>query len=60
MSGVAPLADSLGASSGAFEDARGRFGLGYADQAERDQAAPKLAVRQGKFAVQCGIAAHRA
>jgi hypothetical protein len=51
MSEVAPIAGCLGASSDAFDDAMGRFGIGHADQAERDHAALRRAVRQGKIAV---------
>jgi len=39
-------------NSEAFDDAMGEFGLAYADQAERDHAALKKAVRSGKVAVE--------
>ena len=42
---VATIAGYLGAASEAFENAMGRFGIAYADQAERDHAALKAAVR---------------
>lgn len=48
---VATIAAYLGASSEAFENAMGRFGIAYADQAERDHAALKVAVREGKITV---------
>jgi uncharacterized protein (DUF2252 family) len=38
-------------NSGQFDDAIGAFSLAYADQAERDHAALKAAVRKGKVAV---------
>ena len=38
----------LGSSSDEFDKAMGRFALAYADQAERDHAALKAAVRRGK------------
>ena len=38
--------------SDAFDEAMGRFALTYADQAERDHAALKAAVRAGKISVQ--------
>ena len=34
-----------------FDEAMGRFAITYADQAERDHAALKAAVRQGKVRV---------
>jgi len=39
-------------NSEAFDDAMGEFGLAYADQAERDHAALKKAVRLGKVPVE--------
>jgi DNA-binding IclR family transcriptional regulator len=41
----------LGASSDAFDEAMGRFAVAYADQAERDHAALKAAVKKGKITV---------
>jgi uncharacterized protein (DUF2252 family) len=41
----------LGASSDEFDVAMGKFALAYADQAERDHAALKAAVRKGKITV---------
>ena len=41
----------LGASSDEFDKAMGRFAVAYADQAERDHAALKAAVRKGQIAV---------
>jgi uncharacterized protein (DUF2252 family) len=41
----------LGASSEEFDEAMGKFAVAYADQAERDHAALKAAVRQGKVTV---------
>jgi hypothetical protein len=41
----------LGLSSDEFDKAMGRFALAYADQAERDHAALKAAVRKGKITV---------
>jgi uncharacterized protein (DUF2252 family) len=46
----AEIAGYLGTSE-AFEEAMGDFALAYADQAERDHAALKSAVRRGKVAV---------
>jgi hypothetical protein len=46
----AEIAGYLG-SSKAFEEAMGDFALAYADQAERDHAALKSAVRRGKVVV---------
>jgi len=34
-----------------FDDAMGKFAIAYADQAERDHAALKAAVRSGKIEV---------
>jgi uncharacterized protein (DUF2252 family) len=39
----------LGGSSDAFDAAMGKFALAYADQAERDHAARKAAIRKGKI-----------
>lgn len=39
-------------TSARFDEAMGRFALGYAEQAERDHAALKAAVRAGKIAVE--------
>jgi hypothetical protein len=47
-SDVSPIAGYLG-SSGQFDDAMGGFALTYADQAERDYAALKVAVRKGRI-----------
>jgi uncharacterized protein (DUF2252 family) len=41
----------LGSSSDAFDKAMGRFAVAYADQAERDYATLKAAVRRGKVKV---------
>jgi len=41
----------LGSSSDVFDKAMGRFALAYADQAERDYAAMKAAVKKGKIKV---------
>jgi Uncharacterized protein conserved in bacteria (DUF2252) len=41
----------LGRSSNDFEVAMGKFAAAYADQAERDHAVLKAAVRKGKIAV---------
>ena len=41
----------LGSSNDAFDRAMGKFALAYADQAERDHAALKGAVRKGDIAV---------
>ena len=40
----------LGSSSDTFDTAMGKFALAYADQAERDHAALKAAVRKGEIA----------
>jgi hypothetical protein len=40
----------LGGSSDAFDAAMGKFALAYADQAERDHAALKDAVKNGRIA----------
>ena len=47
----ATIAGYLGASSDEFDEAMGKFALAYADQAERDHAALKAAVRKGKVTV---------
>jgi hypothetical protein len=47
---VAPIAGYLGGGD-AFDDAMGAFALGYADQAEKDHAALKTAVRKGEIVV---------
>jgi hypothetical protein len=41
----------LGSSSDEFDEAMGKFALAYADQAERDHASLKAAVRNGKIMV---------
>lgn len=46
----APIAGYLG-SGGQFDEAMGAFAVRYADQAERDHAALKRAVRNGEIAV---------
>jgi uncharacterized protein (DUF2252 family) len=47
-SDVCEIAGYLGTSS-QFDEAMGSFGLAYADQAEKDHAALKTAVRQGRI-----------
>jgi hypothetical protein len=47
----ATISSYLGSSSDAFDRAMGKFALAYADQAERDHAALKAAVRKGDIAV---------
>ena len=47
----ATISGYLGSSSDAFDRAMGKFALSYADQAERDHAALKAAVRKGEIAV---------
>jgi hypothetical protein len=47
----ATISGYLGSSSDKFDVAMGKFALAYADQAERDHAALKAAVRKGKIAV---------
>jgi hypothetical protein len=44
----ATISGYLGSSSETFDIALGKFALGYADQAERDHAALKAAVRKGR------------
>ena len=44
----ATISGYLGSSSDAFDAAMGKFALAYADQAERDHATLKAAVRRGK------------
>jgi uncharacterized protein (DUF2252 family) len=46
----ATISGYLGSSNDAFDAAMGKFALAYADQAERDHAALKTAVRKGKIA----------
>ena len=48
--GVSQISGYLG-SGDAFDEAMGRSGLAYADQAERDHAALKVAVRKGQVRV---------
>ena len=45
----ATISGYLGSSSDAFDQAMGRFAVAYADQAERDHAALKAAVKKGKI-----------
>jgi DNA-binding IclR family transcriptional regulator len=45
----ATISGYLGASSDAFDTAMGKFALAYADQAERDHAALKAAVKNGRI-----------
>ena len=45
----ATISGYLGSSNDAFDAAMGKFALAYADQAERDHAALKTAVRKGKI-----------
>jgi hypothetical protein len=45
----ATISGYLSASNGVFDEAMGKFALAYADQAERDHAALKSAVREGKI-----------
>ncbi len=49
-SDVAGIAGYLG-TGGQFDEAMGAFAIAYADQAERDHAALKAAVRKGTVAV---------
>jgi uncharacterized protein (DUF2252 family) len=51
----ATISGYLGGSSDAFDAAMGKFALAYADQAERDHAALKAAVRNGKIAARQGF-----
>jgi len=51
----ATISGYLGASSDAFDTAMGKFALAYADQAERDHAALKAAVRNGKIVARQGF-----
>jgi uncharacterized protein (DUF2252 family) len=46
----ATISGYLGSSNDAFDAAMGKFALAYADQAERDYAELKAAVRKGKIA----------
>jgi uncharacterized protein (DUF2252 family) len=48
--GVSQISGYLGSGED-FDEAMGRFGIAYADQAERDHTALKAAVRQGKVQV---------
>jgi len=45
---TATISAYLGSSNEAFDAAMGKFALAYADQVERDYAALKTAVREGK------------
>jgi hypothetical protein len=45
----ATISGYLGSSNDAFDRAMGTFALAYADQAERDHAALKAAVRKGEI-----------
>jgi Uncharacterized protein conserved in bacteria (DUF2252) len=47
----ATISGYLGSSSDEFDQAMGRFAVAYADQAERDHAALKVAVKKGKIKV---------
>ena len=47
----ATIAGCLGSSSDEFDEAMDKFALDYADQAERDHAALKAAMRKGKITV---------
>jgi len=47
----ATISGYLGSSNDEFDAAMGNFALAYADQAERDHAALKAAVRKGKITV---------
>jgi hypothetical protein len=47
----ATISGYLGSSSDEFDQAMGRFAVAYADQAERDHAALKVAVKRGKIKV---------
>lgn len=47
----ATISGYLGSSSDEFDQAMGRFAVAYADQAERDHAALKAAVKKGKIKV---------
>jgi len=48
---AATISGYLGSSSDEFDNTMGKFGLAYADQAERDYAALKAAVRKGKIEI---------
>lgn len=50
----ATISGYLGSSNDAFDTAMGKFALAYADQAERDHAALKAAVRKGEIAATLG------
>ena len=45
------ISGDLGSWNDVFDTAMGNFALAYADQAERDHAALKTAVRKGKIAI---------
>jgi hypothetical protein len=47
----ATISGYLGSSNDEFDAAMGNFALAYADQAERDHAALKAAVRKGQITV---------
>jgi hypothetical protein len=47
----ATISGYLSSSSDEFDQAMGKFAVAYADQAERDHAALKAAVRKGKVTV---------
>jgi hypothetical protein len=47
----ATISGYLGSSSDEFDEAMGKFGLAYADQAEQDHAALKAAVRNGTITI---------
>ncbi|WP_027522288.1 DUF2252 domain-containing protein [Bradyrhizobium sp. Ec3.3] len=51
----ATISGYLGGSNEAFDAAMGKFALAYADQAERDYAALKAAVRNGRIAARQGF-----
>jgi hypothetical protein len=51
----ATISGYLGGSSDAFDAAMGQFALAYADQAERDHAALRAAVRNGKIGARHGF-----
>jgi hypothetical protein len=47
----ATISGYLGSSNDEFDTAMGKFALAYSDQAERDHAALKAAVRKGRIIV---------
>jgi hypothetical protein len=51
---AATISGYLGSSNDAFDAAMGKFALAYADQAERDHAALKAAVRKGRVVAREG------